>query len=274
MKYLIFGLVFLLLILPAGVSAQSGLVPCNGPDCNACHLVATANTVVNFLIQLLSVIGVIVLVVAGFRLVTSGGDAGAAQKAKGMFTNVIIGFVLVLSAWLIVDTILVALTDRDGLKMWTNISCSTGVVSTTGSSESTGTESTDPTSIIAGQKYTDAQARKVLSASGISVNKTVAQGTSLEGINRASINDAIALKQACGCDVTLTAGTETANHAIGALSHGSGYKYDIRLNSGLNSYITSNYTDAGVRGDGAKMYTSPGGNVYALEGNHWDVLVK
>lgn len=270
MKYLIFGFVFLIWLLPVGVLAQSGLVPCDGPDCNACYLVDTANTLVNFLIQMLSVIGVIVLVVAGFRLVTSGGDAGAAQKAKEMFTNVIIGFVLVLAAWLIVDTILVVLTKSSGLEFWTNIECSEGVVTTAGEASALdGTES-DPASIIAGKKYTDAQARKVLSASGISVNKTISEGTSLEGVNRATINDAISLKESCACDITLTGVTE-AGHSSG---HTNGAKYDIRLSNEVNSYIENTYTYTGVRSDGAKTYLSPSGNVYAREGNHWDVLVK
>lgn len=54
-------------------------------------------------------------------------------------------------------------------------------------------------------------------------------------------------------------------------SHSNGYKLDYRLNTCLNNYITKHYTYLGLRSDGAKKYKSAAGNIYALEGNHWDV---
>ena len=67
------------------------------------------------------------------------------------------------------------------------------------------------------------------------------------------------------------AGTESG-HAAGEKSHASGYKLDIRLNDGVNSYIKTNYTDVGKRRDGAHQYKSPEGYVFAKEGDHWDIL--
>ena len=67
------------------------------------------------------------------------------------------------------------------------------------------------------------------------------------------------------------AGTEPG-HSAGEKSHAKGYKLDIRLNDGVNSYIKKNYTDVGKRGDGAQQYKSPEGYVFAKEGDHWDIL--
>lgn len=39
----------------------------------------------------------------------------------------------------------------------------------------------------------------------------------------------------------------------------------------MNTYITKKYKKTGTRGDGATLYKSPAGNVYAKEGNHWDI---
>lgn len=93
---------------------EGGLVSCDGIDCNFCDVIETTDNVIDFLFEALSVVAVILLVVAGFRLVTSAGDVSAMTQARSMFTSVIIGLVIVLSAWLIVDTVMKALLVKDG----------------------------------------------------------------------------------------------------------------------------------------------------------------
>ena len=97
------------LIGHAQQQAEGGLVACTGIDCNFCSAVETANNVINLLFELMIVAAVILVVVAGLKLVTSAGNVSAMQDAKGMLANVIIGFIIVLSAWLIVDTLMKAL---------------------------------------------------------------------------------------------------------------------------------------------------------------------
>lgn len=108
--------------VPVAYAVEGGLVTCQGPNCNACDLVNMVNNIVNFLIVLLTVLATFVLVIAGFRMVRSGGSTTVWESAKGSFINVIIGFILVLAAWLIVDTILKALTGV-GLEVWGVITC-------------------------------------------------------------------------------------------------------------------------------------------------------
>lgn len=269
MRAYIFAIAIMILVLPVVVTAQAGgLVPCSGPDCTTESAVKLVNNVIGWLISALGVIAVIVMVYAGFKMVMSAGDEGAWTKAKELFTNVIIGIILILAAWLIVDTILKGLTGK-GLDGWTkeltapipNLSNP----SMTGGSNAAG----------AGQ-YTDAEARKALAAAGITVWESSPGATSLANINQATINEAVSIKQACGCQVIVTGGTESGVHASGQYSHSSGYKIDLDDTPGLNSYIMSNYTYVGPRsGDGALMYRSADGKkIYAKEGNHWDVLVQ
>ena len=131
-----------------------------------------------------------------------------------------------------------------------------------------------------GSKLSDATARARLRAAGISVsssgncsNRNVKSCTSLEKINSGTIDGVITLKRASGCTVTVTGGTEIG-HAGGTYSHWNGYKVDISKNSCINNYITGNFSRAGTRGDGAPLYKSGAGNLYANEywANHWDIL--
>jgi hypothetical protein len=125
---------------------------------------------------------------------------------------------------------------------------------------------------------THSSAASQLSAAGISWTSSGgcsdpgnATCTSFEGIRQATIDGAVTLRNASGCALTVTGGTETG-HAGGTYSHGTGYKLDFSRTSCLTSWVTGTYTYVGQRSDGAAMYEAASGNVYADEGNHWDVL--
>lgn len=122
MKYISFALATFLLIIPMAVSS-AGLVPCGGPGepmCNSEFVALMANGVIRWLISVLGVIAVIVLVYAGFKMVVSAGDTKAFSDAKQNFTNIVIGIVIILAAWLVVDTLMSLLTGQ-GLGFWSNL---------------------------------------------------------------------------------------------------------------------------------------------------------
>ena len=59
---------------------------------------------------------------SGFRMVTAGGDAHQITNAKKTFSAVFIGFLIILSAWFIVDTIMKTLMpDSGGFGPWNQI---------------------------------------------------------------------------------------------------------------------------------------------------------
>ena len=109
------------------------------------------------------------------------------------------------------------------------------------------------------------------SSSGNCSNRNNSTCTSFEGIRQATIDGAKTLKSASGCSLNITGGTETG-HSSGTYSHWNGYKLDFSRTTCLTNWVTSRYTYIGLRGDGAKQYRAASGNIYADEGNHWDVL--
>ena len=126
MKGLFLALILCIVFLPSLAIAQGGvsiynpdeeygLVPCGSPGqepCTTNHVVAFANNLITWLISILGVIAVIALIITGFKLVTSAGNPGAWADAKEMFTNIVIGIIIILAAWLVVDTILKGLTNE------------------------------------------------------------------------------------------------------------------------------------------------------------------
>ena len=102
-KYLFISAFMIMQIAVVPVYAQekdSGLIPCNGPDCTFNHLVELAINVVDFLTGFSILLAVIGFIVAGFMILTAG------------LLSVGIGFFFVLAAWLIVNTITLALFDE------------------------------------------------------------------------------------------------------------------------------------------------------------------
>lgn len=112
------------------VYAQEGIVPSGrdgdfGPDgFGSCELVATINNTIRFLVGITGILAVIAFMYAGFTMVSSRGDAAMIQQAKQIFANVLIGFVILLSAFLIVNTIMSMLVgDTDGFINWNRVEC-------------------------------------------------------------------------------------------------------------------------------------------------------
>ncbi len=107
MKTLIFPLIFCLLFLPL-LSEGAGLVPCGGPEeppCNACHLLILAQNILNFAYRIISSIVIIMIVVGGFKMMFAGGNENNIKAAQSTLTSALIGMVIILCSYLIVNTI-------------------------------------------------------------------------------------------------------------------------------------------------------------------------
>ncbi len=104
----------------------AGLVPCGGvgePACESCHVVSLADNVIGWLVLILGTIAAIVIAYAGIKLVTSGGNQRAMEDAKSMITNIIIGYIIVLAGWLIIDYIMKVLVNEGTFGVWNEIEC-------------------------------------------------------------------------------------------------------------------------------------------------------
>jgi hypothetical protein len=97
--------------------------------------------------------------------------------------------------------------------------------------------------------------------------------TSLQGIRQGSIAGLIAFKRRSHCRIIVSGGTERG-HAQGRFSHWNGYKIDVLPNRCVDRYITKRFRHIGTRGDGAALYRSRSGGIYANEGSHWDLLYR
>src|SRR3989344_3352561 len=119
---LFFGFLFFLSLsfsaLPIPASA-AGLVICgqNQDDsatgdideskpCTVCHFILMGEKVVDWLMQMMIIIAIVVITAMGILYIVSAGDAGMIKTAKGGLTAALVGFALMLGGWLIVNTTL------------------------------------------------------------------------------------------------------------------------------------------------------------------------
>lgn len=113
-KVIIGMLMATFLLVPAVnlLNAQSGIVQCDGPDgagsreCDFDAFIATANKLIEFIIYLAASAAAILIAYAGFLYITAQGDSGKITQAHAIFKNIVIGFVVILLAWLFVKLIL------------------------------------------------------------------------------------------------------------------------------------------------------------------------
>lgn len=231
----------------------------------------------------------------------SAGNPSKQGEAKTWIWSAIWGLILLLAAYIILYTINPALVDIGGTQNFLDslikpVSVGQAPVFTLQQSaqqfESLTGLPASYAGIGPGGTLTEAQAESLLaSAASMCIptpqNSNCLGGTpsslpvcasgqstgcvSFEGIKVATLNEVAYIAGLVGnSNVFITGGTE-AGHNSGSFSHSNGYKVDLRLNPTLDSYITTNFTYIGVRSDGAPMYRSLTGAVYAKEGNHWDV---
>jgi len=119
-KHLRVLIIIIFLIGLAGINSAwaAPIVPCGTsttPDCKLCHLWLLASNVINFISFTLAIpIAILLFVSAGVLFLISSGNENRIALAKSIFTNTIIGIVIIFLAWLIVDTLLKSITGSGG----------------------------------------------------------------------------------------------------------------------------------------------------------------
>jgi hypothetical protein len=107
--------------------AQSGLpsriVPCDGVNCNLCHLVDLAQNLINIGIFISITLAAMTFAYAGFLYLSTGGDVSKATTARQIFTKVAIGLAIILGAWIGVDTLMKTVVDESKFGPWNGIGC-------------------------------------------------------------------------------------------------------------------------------------------------------
>lgn len=104
----------------APANPEGNFVSCNGPDCDYCDVVELVERVIRWLVLVLTIIGTILFAVAGYILASSQGDVGKRKKGKDMILSVVIGFILILSSWMIIDVIMKAFVGGE-VGVWNSV---------------------------------------------------------------------------------------------------------------------------------------------------------
>ena len=136
----------LFLATPLYIYAQSvgaeGLVPCGAVSssnysllnpnyylqataCNFCYLAKLIQNVVNFLVMVTIPISVAMFAWAGILFFTATGDPKRINRARSIFRSVLIGFIITITGWLVVQVVLQSITRGDfyTANNWVNLNC-------------------------------------------------------------------------------------------------------------------------------------------------------
>lgn len=252
-----------------------------GTTLQACDLVTLADNIVKFAIFAGTLVATLMFLYAGFLYVTASADSGNIDKAKKIFTDALIGFVFILGAWLIIDTLLHVFVGAK-LGPWNKIECvnlssdyspSTNGGVTSGSPQTTGSE-TDNRLALAG---CGVSVNKSACAAGVTYQSTSGGCTSVGGLQSQTIGEACSVAQSCaGCKVEITGGSEAGHSPTGA--HPDGTAIDVsQENTALNNKVTSwQQTSPGHYKDPnscAVWYDEPAGATANTTAHHWHVTV-
>ncbi|MBI5005223.1 MAG: hypothetical protein HZC03_01310 [Candidatus Lloydbacteria bacterium] len=107
------ALFLLMVLIPMFFVSAAGLVPCGGSGQDPCTLSSffvLIKNIIDFLLRdIATPLAAVTFAVAGWMYLTAAGDAGKIKSAHELFKNVAIGFIIALSAWLVVNAILAGL---------------------------------------------------------------------------------------------------------------------------------------------------------------------
>jgi hypothetical protein len=89
----------------------------NGLNCSTNTASGMIKLVINWMLGLAGLISVLFLIIGGFWYITSAGNEETAEKGKGTAINAIIGIVIIIMSWVIVNVVsnLVSKQDANGI---------------------------------------------------------------------------------------------------------------------------------------------------------------
>ena len=95
------------------------IVPCDGTsinggtECTVCHIATIAQNVLNTGIYIAVFLSAMLFAWAGWLYLTSAAGSEI-SRAKSIFFNVVVGLVIILAGWLVVDTLMRTLVGNGG----------------------------------------------------------------------------------------------------------------------------------------------------------------
>ncbi|HEY4498356.1 MAG TPA: pilin [Candidatus Paceibacterota bacterium] len=96
------------------VASAAGLVPCEGTECTKGDLLQLGANIFNFLIDAAFILAVLFIMIGGAMMLVSGGSPNLLARGKKTITTAVVGLVIVLVAWVLVNTLITSFTDCTG----------------------------------------------------------------------------------------------------------------------------------------------------------------
>jgi len=129
----IFSFLFLFILFLPLITGAKGLVPCGGPDenpCTACDVVVMIEKILHFALDSGVIIIVGAIIWGGITWITSLGDSKKIEKGKNIIQSAIIGLIIVLGSYIIINTTFWLIAHLGGdnyVDKWFQIDCTTPV---------------------------------------------------------------------------------------------------------------------------------------------------
>lgn len=116
-------LIFIFLFFNFAPLAQAadGLVPCEGTECTFCHLLVLIQKIIDYMIYLVFPLSAVMIVIGGGYILTAGGSESRVSKGKEIITAAIVGLLIALMSWLIIDTIIRSISSTSFKDDWYKI---------------------------------------------------------------------------------------------------------------------------------------------------------
>jgi len=124
----IYSIIALFIFLPL-IAGAAGLVPCGGPNenaCGFCDLLVLTQRVLDFALKMAFLVIIGFIVYGGFRWIFSLGKEENLKAGQQIITNAIIGLIIILTAWIIVNTVFWTIKQMGGddyTGTWFHIEC-------------------------------------------------------------------------------------------------------------------------------------------------------
>lgn len=102
--------ILLLLAVVALPANAGGLVPCGGPGeklCELCDFFKLGKNIINFLLEDVALpVATVMFAAGGVMLAISGGSPKRQELGKKILTSAVVGLIIVLASWLIINTVI------------------------------------------------------------------------------------------------------------------------------------------------------------------------
>lgn len=126
LKIIAFALILGLFVASNHFVFAQGLVQCGNagqPACNLCSFLSLIKDLIDFAIKISFAFAALFITWGAFVTMTAGGSEERVKEGRKILTDTIIGLVIMLTAWLILGTVVQVLTGSPSKLPWTQIQC-------------------------------------------------------------------------------------------------------------------------------------------------------